>query len=97
MEETPGYYSKLLRRFVGPPGREIDFVGRFENLVGDLQLALTLAGEDVDVHRLSQVPPVNQSDYSKHPASYTPQLRRRLLESEAEVMERFYQQAHHVD
>jgi len=89
-DETPGYYSKLLRRFVGPAGDEIDFVGRFESLTDDLICALELAGEQFDADVIRETPPVNQSSYNVHPAVYTDELTQRVLEVEAEVVERFY-------
>ena len=90
LEETPAYYSKLLRRFVGRAGDEIDFIGRFESLTEDLIEALELAGEDFDSDAIRSIPPVNQSDYTQHPAVYPEELAERVLEVEAEAVERFY-------
>ena len=90
LSKTPAYYSLLLRRFVGPAGDEIDFIGRFESLTEDLILALTLAGERFDPNLIRNAPPVNQSDYRMHPAVYSNGLAERVLDVEAEAVERFY-------
>ena len=90
LDETPAYYSKLLRRFVGRAGDEIEFVGRFESLTDDLIRALKLAGEQFDADVIRETPPVNQSSYEQHPAVYTDGLAQRVLEVEAEVVQRFY-------
>lgn len=87
---TPGYYSKMLRRYVGSDGIEVDFVGRFELLHTDLICALEEAGESFSRERLLAVPPVNQSDYQRFPAVYTRRLEQQLLNVEAEAIERFY-------
>lgn len=87
---TPAYYSKLLRRFVGKAGDEVDFIGRFESLTEDLIHALELAGEEFDADMIRHTPPVNQSHYDLHPAVYPEDLARRVLDVEAEAVQRFY-------
>ena len=88
--DTPAYYSKLLRRFTGRPDDEIDFIGRFESLTDDLIKALHMAGEEFDANVIRSTPPVNQSSYDQHPAVYPDGLAERVLEVEAEAVERFY-------
>ena len=90
IDVSPAYYSKLLRRFVGRRGAEIDFIGRFECLSADLIHALDMAGEQFDREQVQAVPPVNQSDYGLFPAEYPEGLERRVVEVEAETLERFY-------
>lgn len=90
LDETPGHYSRLVRSFVGRRGAEIDFIGRFEQLRPDLIRALQLAGEVFDPDPIRSAPPVNASDYRRHPAEYPDGLARRVLDVEAEVVERFY-------
>jgi hypothetical protein len=90
LEKTPAYYSKLLRRYVGRVGDEIDFVGRFESLVDDLIGALERAGEEFDADAIRNAPPVNRSSYDSYPAVFPDDLVFRLLESEAEAVGRFY-------
>lgn len=90
IDETPGYYSDLLRRFVGRPGEEIDFIGRSERLVDDFIRALELAGESFDATAVWKVSRVNQSDYQQHPAVYCDSMAQRVLEVEAEAIKRFY-------
>ena len=90
LTETPAYYSRLLRRYVGRSGDEIDFIGKFEFLVDDLIQALELAGEQFDADQIRSTPPVNQSDYTQHPTVYTEALRRHVLNVESEAIQRFY-------
>jgi hypothetical protein len=90
LDETPGHYSQRVRWFVGRPGEEIDFVGRFERLRSDLIRALELAGEEFDRQRILSAPAVNTSDYRRYPAEYSAELARQVLEVEREVIERFY-------
>jgi len=61
LTQTPGYYSRLLRRYVGRRGEEIDFIGRFESLSDDLIRALDAAGESFDSDVIHNTPPVNAS------------------------------------
>jgi len=90
LDHSPAYYSKLLRRFVGRAGDEIEFIGRCESLSDDLIRALELAGEAFDADVIRNTPPVNQSCYDQHPAVYPDALMHRVLEVEAEAVQRFY-------
>lgn len=96
IDETPGYYSKLLRRFVGRPGEEIDFIGKSERLMEDLIRALQAAGESFEPEEVRKVPPVNESDYRQHPAVYSDDLAERVLKAEVEAVQRFYPLGRHV-
>lgn len=84
----PGACYEFAEAFVGPPEREIDFVGRQENLVEDLIAALRMAGEEFDEARLRSVPPANVSDRSVM-GRYTPDLARAVLAAEARHLQRF--------
>ena len=86
----PGYYARLLVRYVGGPGRAIDFVGRFERLTEDLIEGLLLGGESFDVEAVRSTAPVNATDYREHRAEYSPELRSGVLKAEKYVIERFY-------
>jgi hypothetical protein len=44
--EQPGWYHHWVKEYTG--NFEIDFIGRTENLINDLTLALLRAGEDFD-------------------------------------------------
>lgn len=90
LEETPGYYTRLLRRYVGRPEDEIDFVGRFESLADDLIRALELAGEHFDADRIRREQPINQSRYELYPATYSSGQIDRVIESESGTIARFY-------
>jgi hypothetical protein len=87
---VPGAASHLYEQFVGPPEDEIDFVGRYENLVDDVCRALRLAGESFDEQVLRSYPKVNVSDYGVRGGLYPQSLATRLAESERGAIERFY-------
>ncbi len=93
VERLPGYLSATYEQFVGTPGHEVDFIGRYERLADDLCSALTLAGERFDEGRLRAAPRVNINDYQRFPAYYEPRLAHALSRSEACAIERFYPQA----
>jgi hypothetical protein len=80
----------MLRRFVGRACDEMEFIGRFESLTDDLVNALQLAGEEFDENVIRNTPPVNQTSYDRYPAVYSDGLAERVLEVEAEAVERFY-------
>lgn len=90
IERHPGYYSKRLAQFTGPPDAPINFVGRHESLVDDLVRALSLAGEEFDEVGLRAVPPANRNDYTRHHAKYDRALAERVIESEQEAIQRWY-------
>jgi hypothetical protein len=84
----PGECYRNALAFVGPPEREIEFIGRQENLVEDLIAALRQAGEEFDERLLRSVPPANVSDRGVT-GRYTPELARAVLAAEAEHLQRF--------
>jgi hypothetical protein len=90
IEFAPGEAGATFERFVGPPGDEIDFVGRHERLADDLVAALRSAGEGFDESALRAHPQANTSDYDKAPAVYTRRTAERLAECERATIERFY-------
>lgn len=90
IDHEPGYLTRHLEQFTGPPDRPISFIGRYESLVEDLVRALTEAGEDFDEVALRAVAPTNQSDYTEHRAIYDEALRQRVLGTEAGSIERWY-------
>jgi len=89
LELYPGVYGRSLNDFVGEPGHEIEFVGRYENLVEDLIRALHLAGEQFDEAAIRNLPPYNVSDKKNAPAIYSPELEAAVRDAEKSVMERF--------
>jgi hypothetical protein len=94
VENCPGYLSEYYPRFVGPPDREINFIGRYERLVDDLVVALRLAGQDFDEKVIRTMPPINRSlsedDEEVVVAQCSSDLIARLAETEQEIYERFY-------
>ncbi len=89
LTQLPGVYSRSLHDFVGAPGHEINFIGRYENLVEDLIRALQLADEAFDAAAIRALPAYNISDKAKFPAVYTPELEAQVLQAEAEALSRF--------
>jgi hypothetical protein len=58
--EQPDFLDQLYESFLGPAGA-IEFVGRYENLVDELEQALGLAGVEYDRDALRAEPRANQS------------------------------------
>ena len=90
LDKYPGVYGKSLIEIIGENGNEIEFIGKYENLVEDLITALNRAGEVFDEHAIRTFPPFNVSDKVKFPADYTELLKNRVIEAEMMVMNRFY-------
>lgn len=86
----PGVYSHSLVEMVGEENNEIEFIGKYENLVDDLILALKSAGEEFDEQVIRTLPPVNVSDKTQFPAVYTDQLEADVKNAEAAMMKRFH-------
>jgi hypothetical protein len=85
----PGAYSQWVINFVGEGKNEIEFVGKYENLVDDLIVALTIAGESFDEQFIRNYPPYNVSDKINFPASYTTELEAEIREADAAIIQRF--------
>lgn len=89
LQMAPGIYSRSLHDYVGPPGKEIDFIGKYENLADDLIKALQLAGERFEEQPIRNLAAANQSDKHRFPATFTPALAERVLRAESEALNRF--------
>lgn len=89
LTKFPGVYSKAIEEYVGPPEAEIEFIGKYENLVEDLILALNQAGEPFDEPVIRKFPPVNVSDRVRFPAEYSLMLEKAVRESENIFIRRF--------
>jgi hypothetical protein len=89
LEKAPGYCSQAFSYFAGTPGNEVDFVGRFEDLVNQLVRGLQAAGEPFDEDKLRSTPPQNVGDYSGFSTKCSDELRRRVLQAEASALTRF--------
>lgn len=85
----PGVYGRSLVDFVGDEQHEIEFVGKYENLVDDLVFALKSAEEAFDEQVIRSLPPSNVSNKEKFPAEYTEALEAAIMETEAEMVRRF--------
>ncbi len=90
LRHLDGRQAKIFGRYIGPSDAPISFIGRFESLTDDLVHALTEAGERFDEASLRAHPPSNVSDYDRFPATFDPELARRLAQSEHPIIERFY-------
>ena len=84
-----GFVTKLYQFYVD----DVDFVGRQENLRGDLVRALTLAGEQFDENAIRNTRRFNMSATSKRfigKCELSAETRARVQKTEAWVLERFY-------
>lgn len=89
LEKFPGIYSHSLIEMVGEKNNEIEFIGKYENLVDDLIFALKSAGEAFDERVVRALSPVNVSDKARFPAVYTDQLEAGVKKAEVRMMKRF--------
>jgi len=90
LDRHAGHFTELVRRFVGLPEPEVDFVGRYERLTVDAERALRLGGERFHAGVLRAHPRENANDYARFPASYRPEVAALLAQAERETIERFY-------
>lgn len=90
LDNSPGRCSDVFRRFVGAVGHEISFIGAFENLADDLVKGLNCAGERFNEETLRATPTRNVGDYRAFSTRCSDELRRRILQSEQEALERFH-------
>jgi Tfp pilus assembly protein PilF len=82
----PGALGNIYSSYVGPPGGEVDFVGRQERLAEDFAHFLRLVGEDVDEKAVSRGPRVNATTTRPE---YPEELKELITLSEWETMRRF--------
>jgi hypothetical protein len=85
-----GWLSSKMPNWVGPADDEIEFVGRFENLIPDLVAALIIFNEKFDTIKLAETPRENVSCYETFPTEWTTEMKEAILDSEKEMIERFY-------
>ena len=92
LEHLPhGMVSTMYEKFLdkGPP---IDYIGRYENLIDDLILALSCAGEEFSEQAIRAMPPENQAyrlPEWRERCRYTPELLERVQEADKRAIERF--------
>lgn len=89
LDKYPGCYGDALIDFAGEKGNEIEFIGKYENLIEDLIIALKLAGEIFDEDIIKSLPPYNVSDKNRFPAQYTKELEQEVRNAEIKVLNRF--------
>ncbi|RMD70085.1 MAG: hypothetical protein D6819_05170 [Gammaproteobacteria bacterium] len=89
LEKYPGCYGDALIEFVGEGEHEIEFIGKYENLIEDLITALKSAKESFNEDIIRNLPPCNVSDKKRFPAQYTEELEQEVRKSEVKVMNRF--------
>ena len=81
-----GHCAWRYQGYIGPPPGLLDFVGKTQTLPQDLVRALRLAGEEFDEKKLLGVAKLNDSPLRP---SFSPKLRRAVLDAERKVLERF--------
>lgn len=90
LRQYPRRYTYTCHAFVGMQGKEIDFIGRSENLRKDLRRALELAREELHQDTIDTAAPLNASkDEHREKAIYGVGQKRAIFETEREIFERF--------
>ncbi|TQJ01071.1 Tfp pilus assembly protein PilF [Amycolatopsis cihanbeyliensis] len=82
----PGALGNIYRSYVGPPGAEVDFIGRQERLEEDVLRFLRLVGEKVDESALRAGTRINATGTRP---DYPEELKELITVSEWDTMERF--------
>jgi hypothetical protein len=85
----PAWCSRAFEDYVGPPTREIDFVGRFEYLMADLVRALYRSRTPFDERAIRNTPPINVSTVDAGLAQWSDALAQRVRRSEQDAILRF--------
>jgi hypothetical protein len=88
-ENYPGILSRGYSVYVGSPERQIEFIGRFENLVDDLIKGLKKAGERFIESEIRNLPPINVSNRKRFPSTITSNLKKAFKKHEYTALERF--------
>jgi hypothetical protein len=88
LSKYPTHLNDGLEYLLGNEG-EVDFIGKYENLVDDLVLALNMAGEVFDEDKLRNFPPYNVSNKNKYPANYDEKLENKVRNECQKSMKRF--------
>jgi len=90
LQKYPGICSKTFDAFVGTANCEIEYIGRYEELLENLVVALHRAGEFFDEEAIRRCPPQNVSEKKRFCADFTTALKDRIRESEKDGFKRFY-------
>jgi Sulfotransferase family len=89
LNKQPGWCSRMFEDYVGPPDRQIEFIGRFERLPDDLVHALRLAGEAFDERALRETPHANVSSWPPRDARWSRSLAEAVRRAERDAFDRF--------
>lgn len=90
LRDFPHHYTFTCKHFFGKDYTTLDFVGKYENLAGDLITALTAAGEKFNQTAILTLPKINASVPEFHSrAIYTGPLLEQLIDQEQEIMKHF--------
>jgi hypothetical protein len=89
LRREPAWCTRMFEGYVGPPEREIDFVGRYESLADDLVEALRLSGAAFDEQALRATAPVNVSGVPHALSACSAELADRVQLSEHRAIRRF--------
>jgi hypothetical protein len=86
----PGFLSEHIQCWAGTEEKPAGFIGRHEHLADDLAWAMKKFRVPFNEQLLRETPRKNTSNYVRHPARYTDRLQQAVLNSEAEMLSRFY-------
>lgn len=89
LRREPAWCTRMFENYVGPPEREISFIGRYESLVDDLVGALQLCGATFDECALRATPPVSVSGVPRELTACSVELADRVRLSEQGAIRRF--------
>lgn len=88
-----GFLTDVYQCFVGKDGKDLDFVGKQENLTEDLIKALTLAGEEFNERTIRRTKRFNVATGRKEVEglfNISNELKQELMEKEKWVTDTFY-------
>ncbi len=89
LKYKPGFCTSVFERRIGDKANEIDFIGKYENIVEDLIKALKNAGEVFDENGIRDMEKINESDKNKFNTDLNVDLEKRIIMSEFSAIERF--------
>jgi hypothetical protein len=101
LEMFPGFLTKMYQYYVGEDLKEVDFIGRQENLYDDLIRALDMSGVTYDKSKIDSCKRINSSyeknknrkwrgNTVKNYCKLSKDLENKLLHAERWIIENFY-------
>tara|TARA_R110000868_G_scaffold148839_5_gene371069 strand:- start:10881 stop:11459 length:579 start_codon:yes stop_codon:yes gene_type:complete len=91
LRQAPGWMGRYFSMWLGHDLKQLAFVGRNENLLEDLIDILNKLEEPFDEDKLRAYPRTNQGNREKFSVDIPTALRRRIEESEAYLIETYYE------